>query len=390
MKNALALITIILFLINTKIIGQPLDEKLQQHFDKSSIPSCIMGSVDKKGKLNWFAFGPAIWKESDPVNADNIFRIASMTKPITCVAALQLVERGLIKLDDPLNDLLPEMVAIPILEKDGTLTYSKAPITLRQLLTHTAGFAYGFTSARLRSFKPEKWEHKDQPRIFAPGTSWHYGTSTYWVGKVVEKISGQDLETYFRAHITGPLNMNHTWFNVPDSLTHKIVSWGGINGSGNYNEWNRIPKQIVTDFAGDAGLFSSLNDYARFLECILNYGKYPGGRILKKETVELMLQDQLPKGMEIKWEGINAQTPAHRLSFADATDKWSFFGAIRRSDDGISQASWWCGAFNTYFTVDMKRKQAIIFLSQLNAFPDKERYEFYKFFEEEILLKNKE
>lgn len=118
---------------------------LSEQFDKSGIPSAIMGSIQNGDSPEWEAFGSAIWDETGTVNENNIFRIYSMTKAITSVAAMQLVEQGEIGLDDPLNDLMPEMASIPILTEDGDLKSSDSAITLRHLLTHTAGFGYDFT-----------------------------------------------------------------------------------------------------------------------------------------------------------------------------------------------------------------------------------------------------
>ena len=368
-------------------IGQNIEPVLAEYYHNSTIQSNIMGYVTAEGDMICYAFGPSKWGGSDTVSADNLFRIASMTKPITSVAALQLVERDLVTLDEPLNQLLPEMSGIPILNENGKLSKSDKAITLRQLLTHTAGFAYDFTSSLLSEFNSENWEYMDQPRIFEPGTFWRYGTNTYWIGKVIEKVSKKDLETFIRSNITRPLQMNRTWFNVPDSLVEDIVSYGTRDSAGNYVEYSRSPTETVTDFRGDAGLYSTLHDYLTFLKCILNYGKYNGGRILKKETVEMMLQDQLPQNIKLIWEGANNNLPAHVSDFLDESDRWSFIGAYENNEkENIRDkgAVWWCGIYNTYFTIDIQNKFAVVYLSQLFPTVDKERYNFYRLFEKEV------
>jgi methyl acetate hydrolase len=218
---------------------------LKTYFQNSHLPAAIMGNTTKEGKMEWHAFGPSVWNTKDTISEKNIFRIFSMTKAVTSVAALQLVEQGFLGLDDTLNELMPEMASIPILREGGELYTSRAPITLRQLLTHTAGFGYSFNSARLANFNPENWKYEDKPRLFEPGTNWFYGTNTFWVGKIIEKVSGKDLETYLRRNITGPLAMDDTWFNVPDHLKSKIVSWGTRDSTG-FKENLRIPKKPVT------------------------------------------------------------------------------------------------------------------------------------------------
>ena len=157
-----------------------------------------------------------------------------MTKAITSVAALQLVEQGKLQLDEPLDKLMPEMAEIPILSKDGKLVKATKSITLRHLLTHTAGFGYPFFHDGLDKFSknmPANYAYQDLPRVFEAGSSWQYGTNTDWVGKIVEKVSGKDLETYFRDNILKPLGMNRTFFSVPDSLVSEISTFGQLNGN---------------------------------------------------------------------------------------------------------------------------------------------------------------
>lgn len=171
--------------------------QLENYFENSGLPAAIMGSIQPDGNVEWKAFGPAVWDETGTVDENHIFRIFSMTKALTSVAAMQLVESGQISLDESLNDLMPEMASIPILTESGSLVESSSDITLRHLLTHTAGFGYGFTSQRLQNFDRENWSYEDNPRLFEPGENWRYGTNTDWVGKVIEKVSGSTLEEYF-------------------------------------------------------------------------------------------------------------------------------------------------------------------------------------------------
>ncbi len=190
---------------------------LKTYFQNSTLPAAIMGYSSKEGEMEWYAFGPSVWGGKDTINQNNIFRIYSMTKAIASVATLQLVEQDLIGLDDPLDELMPEMTTIPILTKTGELIQANNTITLRHLLTHTSGFGYEFIDPRLQSFDKSEWEYEDLPRLFEAGELWQYGTSLDWVGKIIEKISGENLETYLRANVTGPLKMNSTWFNVPEN-----------------------------------------------------------------------------------------------------------------------------------------------------------------------------
>lgn len=146
---------------------------LETYFQNSQLPAAIMGYSNNKGKMDWYAFGPSVWGGSDTVSENNIFRIYSMTKAIASVAVLQLVEKGLIGLDEPLGQLMPEMTSIPILTETGDLVEAKNAITLRHLLTHTAGFGYGFMNSRLQSFinpNGNMMIHLDYLRLAKDGT----------------------------------------------------------------------------------------------------------------------------------------------------------------------------------------------------------------------------
>lgn len=392
MKNLILFSSIILLIFGCQQNQtKSSDSTLKTYFESSSIPSAIMGSIDADGKTTWHRFGPSIWEDSTTVvTEDNIFRIYSMTKAITSVAALQLVEKGLIGLDDPLNELMPEMVSIPILGEDGNLIHSDEIITLRQLLTHTSGFSEKYFSSKLYNFKPESWLYEDKPRLFQPGTSFAYGTGLRWAGRVIEKLSGQDLETYFRKNITGPLKMDETWFNVPEVLSEQIVTFGGRDSLGNINVWGRIPQKPQTTYPGDMGLFGSPNDYLNFLNCMLNYGKYDGGQLLKKETVLIMLKDNLPIGIKIpKIEefdngGIIGYTGGQLEGLIN--DRWGLAWAIERDKDEIRpiNSAYWAGGANSYFTLDTENKIAVIYFSNYFPFNDKEAYDFYKLYENEV------
>ena len=185
-----------------------------------------MGKISKNGDMEFISKGQSRWDRNDTINENNIFRIASMTKALGSVAALQLVEQGKITLDEPLDDYLPNMSSRKIITQNNEVVEPKNSITLRHLLTHTAGFGYWFTSEKLSNWNKIKeeigWKENYEPRLFESGSSYMYGTNIDWVGRLVEKISGENLEDYFRNYITGPLDMNSTWFNVPEELEDLI------------------------------------------------------------------------------------------------------------------------------------------------------------------------
>ncbi len=262
------------------------------------LPAFYVASISKKGVDYHYAHGNEIWTKDKPLDENSIFRIYSMTKALTSVSVMQLVEQGKIKLDEPLDKWLPDMVEIPVLKDDGTLVKSDKTIALRQLLTHTSGFAYLFTNNKLAKFKkPNDWRYKDLPRVFEPGDKYNYGTSLDWVGRLVEKVSGKTLEQYFERNICQPLQMNRTFFTVPDSLIKNIVSFGELKGGKFVDDpaerLNMAEIKNPKEFIGGGGLFSTVHDYGRFIQCILNDGTLNGKRIIKKATLDTMCVNQM-------------------------------------------------------------------------------------------------
>ncbi|MFY0685660.1 MAG: beta-lactamase family protein [Cyclobacteriaceae bacterium] len=333
--------------------------RLDPILSKSDLPGLVAIASNKNGETVEYTYGNAIWNEDSPIKSSNIFRIASMTKLVTSVAALQLVENDSIKLDEDLSTFIPQMSLIPILTNEKQLVQGKSKITLRQLLTHTSGFGYFSTDSLLATHDRTDWNYDDLPRRFESGTQFLYGTSTDWVGKLVEQVSGLSLEEYFKINITGPLGMDRTWFNVPDSLKNEIVSYGrrGVDGKGNLTEIpNRIPENKTQDFSGGGGLFSSPRDYLKLLSCLLNDGIAAEKRILNKETVDMMFDKQI-EGLSMNIED-NYFHPGLCCDFRGLikpSSNWSLAGLIdtERTSYGRQKGTLlWGGIFNTYWYID--------------------------------------
>jgi methyl acetate hydrolase len=401
MKKLITLAALIVFMLVSSLMTHAQKftgfEAIESAFNQTEIPAGVFGYVLKDGKTETISLGPAIWGEEEKVTADHIFRIASMAKAITSVAAMQLVEQGIIGLDDPLNDLMPEMVIIPILTEDGQLIECDDIITLRHLLTHTSGFGYGFIEERLQNFNKEGWKFADLPRMERPGVVWRYGTSTGWVGKVVEKLSGKTLEEYFRDHITGPLGMQSTWFNVPEDLQHLIVSHGNKTDSG-FLESRRIPTRKVTTYYGGGGLFSSPNDYLKFIHCILNDGAYDGGYILKPETIQQLFNEEfsvaLYPTMDMTEEELNTHDMLHfykgdRYGLSWALAKGYSFRYFKDEseilpDDYRKGIGFWGGALNTNFSIHPKLGYGVVAFHQFAPYGDDDVLRLFFMFEQEV------
>ena len=368
-----------------------LDLEIKNEIKKTKIPAVVMGKVTKKGGMQFFSSGPSRWDRNDTINENNIFRIASMTKALGSVAALQLVEKGKITLDEPLDEYLPEMSSINILDEKNQIVNPEKSITLRHLLTHTAGFGYHFTSTKLSKWDELKneigWSEKYQPRLFESGTSYMYGTNIDWVGRLVEKISGMNLEDYFRDYITGPLEMNSTWFNVPDEMEKLVVSFSERDketGKLNQNKYSKRSK--TTSFNAGGGLSSSPKDYGKFLICMLNKGKVNGVEILKEQTFDLMnapqLKDFKTTHRYVPVSNVDTKARGDKDYFFDSYDNWTLAWAYEENSSIRPYGTgYWAGFFNTYFTVDFKNEFALVYMTQILPFNDMESYNLFTSFE---------
>ncbi len=387
MKKPL-LIIILFFIISCQ---NNFDKDVLNIIKSTEIPAVVMGKINKDGSMDFFSNGPSRWDRNDTIKEKNIFSIASMTKALGSVAALQLVEQGKINLDEPLDEYLPNMSSIKILTQDNKIIDPINSITLRHLLTHTAGFGYWFTSKQLSDWgnlkKEIGWTENYEPRLFESGTSYMYGTNIDWVGRLVEKISGMNLEDYLRKYVTGPLEMNSTWFNVPENLEDLVVtsSYRDKNtGKLVKNKYQKRNKR--TSFNAGGGILSSPEDYGKFLVCMLNKGKYKGIRILKDETFELMNSPQLDEfkttHRHVPVSNVDTKARGDKDNFFDSHDNWTLAWAYE--ENSISRpygTAYWAGFFNTYFTIDFKNEFALVYMTQILPFNDIESYNLFTSFE---------
>jgi len=386
----LALTLLILFISCQSNNKNEFENKVISEIKKTDIPAVVMGKIHKSGQMDFYSFGPSRYDRNDTIGKKNIFRIASMTKAIASVAALQLVERGEITLDEPLDKLLPEMSSIPILNDSNEIVKPKKSITLRHLLTHTAGFGYDFTSPKLNKWNKIKngvnWQFNDKPRVFEAGSSFLYGTNIDWVGVLIEKISGINLEDYLRKNITGPLQMNSTWFNVPDELFEKTVTYYKRDK----DKRELIPQETyvrkkVTKFNAGGGLSSSPEDYGKFLLCMINKGAINGIRILKEETFDLLNSPQLTEFKQIHRSfpnRTNNEPRGDKDTFYDNYDNWTLaWGYDENSIVRPVGTAYWAGIRNTFFTIDFKNDFALVYMTQVNPFNDMNAFNLFTSFE---------
>lgn len=368
-----------------------IDGALRAAVERKTIPGVVAMAADRNGVLYRGAFGVADIGTGRATREDDLFRIASMTKAITSTAAMQLVEQGKFALDEPVQKYLPEFArAQQFVSFDAaTGAYSVKPatrtVTVRHLLTHTSGLGYNFTSGIVRDFKPRAGEtYPVGPLLFEPGTRWHYGTSTDQVGRLIETVSGESLETYFRTKIFAPLGMNDTFYNVPKEKEQRLVTVHRRETGGTIIKDSVQPGPSVARPIGGGGLASTAADYIRFTRMILNEGTLDGARIVKPETVALMSRNQIGA---VGVPALQTAMPERSADFtfiADGRDKWGLGFLIntgaqngKRSAGSLS----WGGINNTYYWIDRDRGITGVILMQFLPFADPEALALYDTFE---------
>jgi methyl acetate hydrolase len=371
-----------------------IDASLRGAVERKDVPGVVALVTNRDRVLYQGAFGVADVATGRPLAADSLFRIASMTKPVTSVALMQLVEQGRLGLDDPVDKYLPELAAPKVFESfdaatgEYRLRPASRPITVRHVLTHTSGLAYPFTSATWRDFKPRAGETYafGGPLLFDPGERWHYSTSTDVVGRLVEVVSGQKLEDYFRQNIFTPLKMTDTSYNVPQEKGPRLVAQQQRAGDRMDGAIVLQPTQLgltIPAPIGGGGLASTANDYGRFMRMFLNNGELEGQRVLKAETVALMGQNHIGN---IAMPALKTHLPRSAdFSFiAEGRDKWGLGFLItadqvpgKRSPGSLS----WGGINNTYFWIDPSRGVAGTIMMQYLPFADAKALAVYDAFE---------
>ena len=322
-----------------------------------------------------------------PLAADSVFQLASMTKAVVSVAAMQLVEHGKLSLDAPLGDLLPDLADPQVITgfaDDGTAQTRPAarPITLRHLLTHTAGFGYDFVSADMARARgpggppaPGTMASLRSALLFDPGDDWAYGVNTDWVGLAVEAASGKRLDAYVAEHITGPLGMTDTVFDLSDADNARLVTNSARGEDGSIGPYPiNIGGGTTGEFvSGGAGLHGTAGDYMRFVRMLLNGGSLDGVTILKPETVAEMSRNQIGS---IRAGVMETTMPAlsQRVEwFPEMTAGWGLGFLINpeTGSDGRAAGSLaWAGICNTYFWIDPASDIAAVLLMQLLPFAD--------------------
>ena len=374
-----------------------IDVALSRAVEGKEVPGVVAMAASDTGVIYEGAFGLRDIVDGPAVTRDSVFRIASMTKAVTSVAAMQLVEQGKLKLDEPIGNVLPELAAPQVLESFDTsgaprLRAAKRPITLRHLLTHTAGFGYEMWNPELIRYVAAtglpflmtgKLAALQLPLVFDPGERWEYGINIDWVGRAVEAVAGQPLDTYFRAHIFAPLGMTDTSF-VPsaDQASRLVrVHRRGMDGS---LEPITMEVRHREFFSGGGGLLSTGRDYLAFLRMLLHQGRFNGAELLRPETVALIGQNQIGdiplRIMKTAMPELSNDVdlfPGVRCGHGLASVVNAQEGPNGRSAGTLT----WAGIFNTYYWIDPQKRVTGVILTQILPFADDRAVKLYGEFE---------
>ncbi len=368
--------------------GAGIDETLRASLAQHKIPFCVAMAATADKITYSGAFGKRDTTSGVDVTLDSLFGIASMTKPVTSVAAMQLVEKGKLKLNEPASTYLPELGKLQVLhgfDTDGkpVLRPAKKPVTLRTLLTHTSGFAYDTWFEDM-----VRWEKATNttfplgtvapltPLMFEPGSRWQYGTSADWSGRLVETVSGMTLEEYFQKNILQPLGMQDTSFLVPAAKFDRLVAESDRQPDGALKENPRVQPQPPKAYNGGGGLYSTAPDYVKFMQMFLRHGKGSDGAvILQPKTVQMMETNQIGgiSAGKLKTARPNISSdvdfhPGHKDGFG-----FGFLINLQPYDGRRSAGSLaWAGVWNTYFWIDPRKSMAGVTMMQFLPFADKE------------------
>jgi CubicO group peptidase (beta-lactamase class C family) len=359
-----------------------LSRQLSSAVGRGDTPGVVALVVGRDSVLYEGAAGKLDVAHNIAMPANAIFSIASMTKPVTSVAIMMLLEEGKLKLDDPVSTYLTGFDDLRVITKfnDRDATYetrpAKGPMTIRHLLTHTSGIGYGFTNPieyRLtQATKKGEWE---LPLLSDPGEKWNYSASTRVLGMIVEKITGTPLEAWYQEHIFKPLGMVDTSYAVPAAKQSRVpTQHSRINGVLQEQPRAPVPSTPTAPFRGDGGLYSTVRDYARFVQMMLNGGHLGSAEILSESSVKTMGENNIGSiFVELQPDADKLRTKPFPLGAGH--DKFGLGFQIASTDPRYSSfrspgSMSWAGIYNTEFWIDPVKHIGGVQMMQVLPFYD--------------------
>ena len=381
--------------LSTERLGR-IDSLLQQRYIEPGKIAGALTLVARRGEIaHFFALGEMDAERGKPMRQDTIFRIYSMSKPITSVALMTLYEEGHFQLDQPVHDFIPAWSELGVWRTGAhpnfTTTHPVRPMTVRDLLSHQSGLTYGFhlrhpVDAAYRALaimnRPGDLALPDDtlaetaaklaevPLLFSPGTAWNYSVSTDMCGYLVEVISGNAFDAYLQDRLFGPLGMVDTGFHVPDEKLDRFAACyaptpeGGreLQDDPETSAYRRPPRLL----SGGSGLVSTADDYFRFCQMLLHGGELDGARILSRKTIDLMTLNHLPGGQDLAAvapPGLFSEAAMAGTGFGLGFSV--LFDLSRAQITGSVGQYAWGGAASTAFWIDPVEEVVVVFLTQL-------------------------
>lgn len=366
-----------------------LDSVLRAAVVGGDIPGVVALVTGRDSTRYVGAFGYRDAERTDPMSAEAIFRIMSMTKPITSVGVMMLVEDGHIDLDAPGSRYLPALEGREVLGKIGSAGFTTRPPerepTVRDLLAHTAGFGYRFSSERwLRMSDIHDGDDMELPMLHDPGEAWTYGLSTRFLGRMIEEVSGERLDSFLERRIFQPLEMHDTGYGLEEEdetrfvvLQHRV---------GDRLEAQPVPDDPSPMIAGDGGLVSTAEDYGRFLRMLLSGGTAGNARLLDEESVQMMGDNQIGD-LVVSRQTVADSTQARPFPLGGGDEKFGLGFQIHRDrDEGFrSRGSLsWSGMHNTHFWIDRENGIAAVVMMQVLPWYDAAAIRVLRDFEREV------
>lgn len=365
------------------------DKVLKEAVDKGDVPGVTAAATDVKGTTYEAGFGKRVLGQPADMTPDTVVWIASMTKAVTGAAAMQLVEQGKLGLDKPAKEVIPQLGDVEVLEGfdpagKPRMRKARRDITLRHLLTHTAGFGYDIWSPEIGKYMEAagvpgiiSCENKalTTPLLFDPGERWFYGINIDWAGKMVEAASGKRLGQYMHDHLFGPLGMDNTAFRISDGMRQRLAKIHHRGADGTLTPDTGLELTQEPEFEmGGGGLYSTVGDYLKFVRMILNQGRSDNGEaVLKPETVALMSKNAMGDS-RVTLLKTAAPPFSNDAEFFPGMDKrWGLSFMINNEEAPTGRSAGalaWAGLANTYYWIDQKKGVGGVYATQILPFAD--------------------
>ncbi|MFI5399887.1 MAG: serine hydrolase domain-containing protein [SAR324 cluster bacterium] len=377
------------------------DAVLREATEAGDVPGVVAMATGRDGTTYEGAFGVRALGQAAAMTTDTVVWIASMTKALTGAAVMQLVEQGRLDLESPAKRWVPELGRNRVLEGfdasgNPKLRPPKRPVTLRHLLTHTAGFGYDMWNEPILQYQRKtglpplttgKLRALESPLLFDPGERWNYGINIDWAGRMVEAVSGRKLGQYLKEQVFTPLGMNDTGYKLTPALRARLAKVHQRDADGALHATDREMPQDAEFETGGGGLYSTAGDYLKFVRMILNRGQAGGVQVLKPETIDLMSCNQMGDTPVTMLKTCLPERSNDAEFFPGSPKRWglTFMINLEAAPTGRFPGSLgWAGLGNTYYWIDPTKGVGGVYLTQILPFADKKSLPLYYAFERAV------